>query len=1530
MLKKALSLLLALIMALAVLPAGPAARAEEAPAPSPNDEAPARRVINEEDLLLSDYVFCLEPMGKDYADFYSLVLSVLDAEGNTIYYYDAATIGEVDQWEAKKLYANFEGEPATIRIESMYMLLVDGYMYEQLTYEAPFPEWCSREPAVGVSFANNPGQEIPFCLYSVEDLNGPLHYCDGDGNPCVQEEYTLFTGGFDLETPGGWYALRGNWNLEALVAYGDCHLVLCDDSSVYFGTGITIVPGSSLTIWPQTEGNGRVTVMQRYGSTIEICGPGIDVPEGASLTINGGRYLIYGGYDDAAIGSCSGTNSGSITINGNHTYIEARADACKIGGEWYGLECGAAIGGGDDGTSGPITINGGVIKAYGGRESAGIGGGNGAPNGPIIINGGEIYAEGGSYGGAGIGAGNDSSNGPITINGGVVEAHYGEADILCGGAGIGAGEHAHQNGAITINGGEVYAYAASGAGIGGGGCDSGDGGGYDGKDVIITDGCVVAVSNIGAGIGGGGAREGGGGGDGGNVRIDGGIVLALSTSKGAGIGGGNDGDGGTVTINGGSVTALGGYLDYNYWKAGLADFAPSFNEFLNYASVVNYLLAGLIFSGTYGGAGIGGGDDGYGGTVVINGGTVIATAGRNSAHSIGKGDGGGGSGSLWVYDIAKTTYGHLDSSGNVVEDGVCYGNEASSICRSKSFAAIVPGPCIVTFDMQGHGMAPAQQTVESGGTVTEPEEPSAEGWYFGGWYTDTSFQTEYDFSTPVSMLSLTLYALWLKKYPMTLTKQWPDSSHPASVTVDYVNEYAPGRVETGSVTLSSANGWAAGIFVTDTGSLTLSEGAVEGYAPESWVLSDSSGSVELPFGLRSSGRLWLGSEQDSGLSSYSYSQAIDILHRGEARIKLTNSHSTLFSVSKEWNVDHYGNYMPESIQAVLQRSYFSDWTTVDTVVLSEENGWQADFAPIVEGNFYYRVRELDQYGNAVLAANDSDNPYGVAQTASLHVDFSSGGGMDIDYTVDYSEQEGGLTVITNSCGTVYTMSCEWQDEYGAPLPADETPDMVTGLLLVRGSSRTAAMVRMKAENGWFEAFEPQMDEADYYARVSFQELNSGYTVVYDGSDGIEGCLNRGTFAVTKDGASRYYDFVITYSYDEATRHTAVTLKRFGPRFMVHVDFEPDRGLIYSVYALLQHRTYDVQGNEVWTTLQTVYVPANHAYDEVFEAVPVTDETPLDSYRIREAISAYHDFYGSGFVIDPDDPDMTELDGSGSLGRLLLDPDDADNASYPGLKPIFTYVHLPDSSGEWTGTYVVSSCYLDETTLTARITNTRLDQYEYGEPEWEWNADCTEAAAVFTALSDPAVKPRVTASGEAITSEAVSEPGCETEGVTVYTATVTFNGVEYVGTNTVTEEALGHIWGEATYEWSADHSSCTAAHTCLRDENHTEAETAAASCEVIVPPTATEPGLALYTAEFGSEGFETQTVEVVLPPVGEPLPGDVDCNGVVDLGDVSLLSMFLNGENPEISASGLQAADANGDGTVDIRDIAAIYAMIANS
>ena len=67
----------------------------------------------------------------------------------------------------------------------------------------------------------------------------------------------------------------------------------------------------------------------------------------------------------------------------------------------------------------------------------------------------------------------------------------------------------------------------------------------------------------------------------------------------------------------------------------------------------------------------------------------------------------------------------------------------------------------VSFDMNGVGKAPADQTVENGKKASEPDEPSAEGYRFGGWYTNSDCTTKYDFSSRVTK-DITLYAKWTR------------------------------------------------------------------------------------------------------------------------------------------------------------------------------------------------------------------------------------------------------------------------------------------------------------------------------------------------------------------------------------------------------------------------------------------------------------------------------------------------------------------------------------------------------------------------------------------------------------------------------------------------------------------------------------------------------------------------------------------------------------------------------------------------
>ncbi len=89
----------------------------------------------------------------------------------------------------------------------------------------------------------------------------------------------------------------------------------------------------------------------------------------------------------------------------------------------------------------------------------------------------------------------------------------------------------------------------------------------------------------------------------------------------------------------------------------------------------------------------------------------------------------------------------------------------------------------VTFDVQGHGTAPETQEVESGKTATKPEDPSAEGYDFGGWFADKDCTTAFDFSKEIKA-DTTVYAKWTIK-TFTVTFSTTRGTAPAAQTVNY-------------------------------------------------------------------------------------------------------------------------------------------------------------------------------------------------------------------------------------------------------------------------------------------------------------------------------------------------------------------------------------------------------------------------------------------------------------------------------------------------------------------------------------------------------------------------------------------------------------------------------------------------------------------------------------------------------------------------------------------------------------------------
>lgn len=68
----------------------------------------------------------------------------------------------------------------------------------------------------------------------------------------------------------------------------------------------------------------------------------------------------------------------------------------------------------------------------------------------------------------------------------------------------------------------------------------------------------------------------------------------------------------------------------------------------------------------------------------------------------------------------------------------------------------------MTFDIQGHGKAPAAYTgIRPGSTIGSPVAPVAEGYRFDGWFRDPACTKIWDFGSDIVESDTTLYAKWL-------------------------------------------------------------------------------------------------------------------------------------------------------------------------------------------------------------------------------------------------------------------------------------------------------------------------------------------------------------------------------------------------------------------------------------------------------------------------------------------------------------------------------------------------------------------------------------------------------------------------------------------------------------------------------------------------------------------------------------------------------------------------------------------------
>ena len=167
------------------------------------------------------------------------------------------------------------------------------------------------------------------------------------------------------------------------------------------------------------------------------------------------------------------------------------------------------------------------------------------------------------------------------------------------------------------------------------------------------------------------------------------------------------------------------------------------------------------------------------------------------------------------------------------------------------------------------------------------------------------------------------------------------------------------------------------------------------------------------------------------------------------------------------------------------------------------------------------------------------------------------------------------------------------------------------------------------------------------------------------------------------------------------------------------------------------------------------------------------------------------------------------------------------------------------------------------TQTKDVVDIPKKEHAYEIPTYTWgenDATCTAKRVCGSCKGEETEEVKVAVA----TTKA---PTCVDKGVDTYTADFV---AEWAETQTKTKdvEALGHNWGEPSYTWAKDNSTCTATRQCSNNTcaSCTESETVNTQC-MEATPTCTEASETVFTAGFKSKWAEAQTKSILVAALG---------------------------------------------------------------
>ena len=250
---------------------------------------------------------------------------------------------------------------------------------------------------------------------------------------------------------GGWYVVKENASRKRIIikAHHEVNIILCDGATL--NSIVTFehlgIPATILHVYGQEGGTGKLVA--DASNDEKNAGIGANTASDGykrlgELYVHGGKIEARGGKYAAGIGGAwyLGHNyNGEVYVYGGEVYA-------------YGGAYGAGIGGGQNDDGADVTVYGGTVWASGGTDSAGIGSGEQTSGdrkgGTLTVWGGTVYGSGEGWG-AGIGGGEDSDGAEVSINGGKVIAWAGKDAGNKNGSAIGSEDGDNHRGTLRIH-----------------------------------------------------------------------------------------------------------------------------------------------------------------------------------------------------------------------------------------------------------------------------------------------------------------------------------------------------------------------------------------------------------------------------------------------------------------------------------------------------------------------------------------------------------------------------------------------------------------------------------------------------------------------------------------------------------------------------------------------------------------------------------------------------------------------------------------------------------------------------------------------------------------------------------------------------------------------------------------------------------------------------------------------------------------------------------------------------------------------